>query len=79
LLTNIFYGLVLIASVLLVGLVSAQTTKSEGLSGAIGGGVQSSSKYLPGQEEVLQKYTTWTAVTWMICCLFWYLFANHRL
>lgn len=78
-LSTIFEVLVYITSVVLVALVSAQTTKSEGLSGAIGGGAQSSTRYLPGSEEVLQNYTTWAATAWMLSCFIWFLIANHTI
>lgn len=76
--TQFLLVLVYISSVVLVLLVASQTTKSEGLGGAIGGGLQSSSKYLPGQEEILQKYTTFTAVAWMVCCLLWFLLSSRQ-
>ena len=72
-LSQFLLTLVWISSIILIALVSMQTTKSEGLTGAIGGGLQSNTKYLPGQEEMLQKYTTYAAVSWMICCLLWFI------
>ena len=70
--------IVFVSSIALIGLVAAQTTKSEGLAGAIGGGVQATSKYLPGSEEVLQRYTTYSAIIWMVSCLLWFIVSNHR-
>ena len=64
---------VYVSSVLLVVLVAVQTTKSEGLGGAIGGGLQSNVKYLPGSEENLQRYTTYVASAWMVFCLIWFI------
>ncbi len=78
-LATILQVLVYLTSLVLIGLVSAQTTKSEGLSGAIGGGVQSSTRYLPGSEEVLQNYTTWAATAWMLSCFLWFLVSNHTI
>ncbi len=78
-LVNLLIVLVYLTSLTLVVLVSVQTTKSEGLGDAIGGGLQSSTKYLPGSEEILQRYTTWVAATWMLCCFLWFLASSHPL
>lgn len=75
---NVLLALVYATSIALILLVTAQTTKSEGFSGAIGGGAQASTKYLPGAEEILQRYTTWAAVIWMSSCLLWFLFSSHQ-
>ncbi len=77
-LNNILITLVYLTSITLVALVSMQTTKSEGLAGAIGGGLQSNTKYLPGSEEILQRYTTWVATAWMVSCLLWFLVSGHH-
>ena len=72
---------VYISSIALIGLVAAQTTKSDGISGMLGGGSGGGggrSKYLPGSEEVLQQYTTYTAIIWMASCLIWFIVSNHR-
>jgi protein translocase SecG subunit len=65
-------ALVYLSSIVLIVLVAAQTTKSEGFSGAIGGGAQTTIKYLPGSEDMLTRYTTYVAIFWMACCLLWF-------
>ena len=71
--------LVYISSLVLIVLVTMQTTKSEGLGGGIGGGVQSNTKYLPGSEETLTMYTTYVATAWMICCLCWFIVTSRHI
>ena len=75
--SNILISFVYLSSITLVVLVSMQTTKSEGLGGAIGGGLQSTTKYLPGSEETLQHYTSWVAGVWMVSCFIWFIISNH--
>jgi protein translocase SecG subunit len=76
-LSNFLLVIVYASSIALIGLVAAQTTKSEGLSGAIGGHAQSNTKYLPGSEESLQRWTTYIASIWMFCCLLWFLLSSR--
>ena len=62
-----------ILSLGLISLVMLQTTKSEGLSGTIGGKSSSSFKGKPGMDDKLASLTKWTAIAWMVCGLIVYL------
>jgi preprotein translocase subunit SecG len=50
----------------MIAVILMQTTKSEGLSGTIGGKSTSTFKGKPGTEEKLSAYTKWTAITFMV-------------
>jgi protein translocase SecG subunit len=54
-----------ISALLLIGLVMSQTTKSEGLTGTIGGKMTSSFRGKPGIDEKLANLTKWTAIAFM--------------
>jgi protein translocase SecG subunit len=63
------YGLLVInilTSIFLIGVVMSQTTKSEGLSGTIGGKSQSSFRGKPGLDDKLNMLTKYSAVGWML-------------
>jgi protein translocase SecG subunit len=64
-LTHGLAGLFVIVALLLIGLLAAQTTKQEGLSGSIGGAVQSAYGR-PGTEEQLKRLTGFMAVTFVV-------------
>ena len=64
-LTHTLAGLFLVACVLLVLLLAAQTTKQEGLSGTIGGRVESAYGRL-GAEEQLKRITGVVAVMFVV-------------
>lgn len=64
-LTHGLAGLFLITAILLIALLAAQTTKQEGLSGSIGGAVQSAYGR-PGAEEQLKRITGFMAVTFVV-------------
>ncbi len=49
--------------------VAAQQTKSEGLSGTIGGGSSSSFRG-SRQDEFLARITRYASITWIIVCVF---------
>ncbi len=53
-------------SVALILIVMAQTTKSEGLTGTIGGQVTSSFKGKPGMDEQIRTYTIYISVAWFV-------------
>ena len=53
-------------SVLLIAIVAFQTTKSEGLTGSIGGQVSSSFKGKPGMDEQIRTYTIYVSVAWFV-------------
>ena len=64
-LTHGLAGLFLLCALLLIGLLAVQTTKQEGLSGTIGGRVQSAYGG-PGGEEVLKRWTGVVAVGFVV-------------
>ena len=55
-----------LAAVGMVIVILMQTTKSEGLTGTIGGKASTTFKGKPGTEEKLNTYTRWTAITFMV-------------
>lgn len=55
----------MISGLALIGLVAAQTTKSEGLTGTIGGKMSSSFRGKPGMDEKLAELTKWSAIAFM--------------
>ncbi|MFN2461826.1 MAG: preprotein translocase subunit SecG [Candidatus Velthaea sp.] len=65
-LTHGFAGIFMISAVLLVLLLAAQTTKQEGLSGTIGGRVESAYKGRVGMDKQIQRLTTAVAVTFVL-------------
>ena len=66
-LTHTFAGLFILAAIALVILLAVQTTKQEGLSGTVGGSVQSAYRGRPGSEETLKRVTGWAATAFVIC------------
>ena len=64
-LTHGLGGLFVILAILLVALLAMQTTKQEGLSGTIGGRVESAYGR-PGSEEMLKRWTGMVAVGFVI-------------
>lgn len=64
-LTHTLAAFFVIAALALIALLAAQTTKQEGLSGSIGGAVQSAYGR-PGAEEQLKRITGVTAVAFVI-------------
>ena len=65
-LTHTIAGLFVIAAVLLVVLLAVQTTKQEGLSGTIGGRVESAYKGRLGADEQLKRMTSYVAIGYVI-------------
>jgi protein translocase SecG subunit len=59
-------GIFVISAILLVGLLAVQTTKQEGLTGSIGGRVESSYRGRLGGEELLKRWTGAVAVCFVI-------------
>ncbi|HUV04258.1 MAG TPA: preprotein translocase subunit SecG [Armatimonadota bacterium] len=59
-------GIHLLSSVILIVLVMSQTTKSEGLTGTIGGKMSSSFRGKPGMDEKLAGLTRWCAIAFMV-------------
>jgi protein translocase SecG subunit len=65
-LTHTFAGIFIISAILLVFLLAIQTTKNEGLTGTLGGRVDSAYKGRLGFEGQIQRVTTVIAVTFVI-------------
>jgi protein translocase SecG subunit len=65
-LTHGIAGIFMIAAVSLVALLAVQTTKQEGLSGSIGGQVQSAYRGRLGADEQLKRATGVVAVVFVV-------------
>jgi preprotein translocase subunit SecG len=65
-LTHTLAGLFIVAAVALVGLLAVQTTKQEGLSGTIGGRVDSTYRGRLGFEGQIARVTGIVAVTFVV-------------
>lgn len=65
-LTHSVATLFIICAIGLIVLLAVQTTKQEGLSGSIGGRVESAYRGRLGAEEQLKRLTGWVAVTFVI-------------
>lgn len=61
-LTHTFAGIFVILAVSLVLLLAFQTTKQEGLSGTIGGRVESAYRPRLGFDQQLTRLTSWVAI-----------------
>ena len=57
----------------LIVLVMSQTTKSEGLSGTIGGKMTSSFRGKPGMDDKLADMTKYSAILFMVLSLLLYI------
>lgn len=67
---GVLLGVQFIVSFGLITAILLQTTKSEGLSGTIGGKRESVFKGKKGTEAILDKVTTVLAITFLISSLF---------
>lgn len=68
----------ILTSVFLIGVVMSQTTKSEGLTGTIGGKAQSTFRGKPGLDDKLNLWTKYAAVGWMVSSLLVaYVYISH--
>ena len=65
-LTHGLAGLAILFAIALVLLLAIQTTKQEGLSGTIGGRVESAYRSRPGMEENLKRLTGFIAVSLVV-------------
>ncbi len=65
-LTHIFAGLFVIAALALIVLLAVQTTKQEGLSGTIGGRVDSNYRGRLGMEGQLARITGIAAISFVV-------------
>lgn len=63
---GLFVVLQIISALVLIGIVMSQATKSEGLTGTIGGKAESAFQGKPGIEERLSEITKWAAITFMV-------------
>jgi len=66
-LTHGLAGIFVIAALLLILLLAVQTTKQEGLTGSIGGRVESAYRGRLGAEEQLKRWTGVVAVVFVVC------------
>jgi protein translocase SecG subunit len=64
-LTHSFAGIFIFSAILLIVLLAIQTTKQEGLSGTIGGRVESAYKGRVGMDKQLARFTTGVAITFV--------------
>ena len=72
----LLYGIHVIVSIILIGLVVSQTNKSEGLGVVGGGGGGSTPRGRAGLDEQLDKYTQYTAIVFMVLSTILYLMAT---
>lgn len=68
-LLTIFKIIQIITAIVLIGVVMSQTTKQEGMGGAIGGKAVSSFKGKGGFEEQLERYTMYAAVAFFVASM----------
>lgn len=61
-----FIALQLISAIALITIIMSQATKSEGLSGTIGGKSESAFQGKPGFEDRLSEITKWAAIFFMV-------------
>jgi protein translocase SecG subunit len=59
-----------LAALVLVGLLMSQATKSEGLTGTIGGKADAVFRGKPGTEEKLAELTKWSAIVFIVISAF---------
>jgi protein translocase SecG subunit len=63
---RILWGIQTAISIVLIIVVAMQTTKSEGLTGTIGGQMTPSFKGKPGMEERMRSWTVYISVAWFV-------------
>ncbi len=74
--TTILIIIQMLSALILIGLVMSQTTKSEGLTGTIGGKMTSSFRGKPGLEDKLADLTKWSAIGFMVTSALVYFFKS---
>ena len=74
---NLIQALFLVSTILLIALMSAQTTKTEGLSGSIGGRAESAYHGRLGLDQQMTRLTTFTASAWIVLAVAFF-FATPR-
>ncbi|HZV79717.1 MAG TPA: preprotein translocase subunit SecG [Candidatus Binatus sp.] len=65
--------LFLVATVVLIALMSVQTTKTEGLSGTIGGRAEAAYRGRLGLDQQITRVTTFTAYSWFVLAIIFFL------
>ena len=68
----------MLSAVGLITLVMSQTTKSEGLSGTIGGKTSASFRGKPGLDDKLADLTKWCAIAFMVASALVYYMSSSR-
>ena len=68
-LTHTFAGIFIISALLLIVMLAIQTTKQEGLSGTIGGRVESAYRPRLGFDQQLARFTSFVALTFVFFAL----------
>jgi protein translocase SecG subunit len=68
-LINLLMAVQIASTVILLTLVALQTTKSEGLSGTIGGKMTSTFRGKPGKDELFSIWTQRVAIAFFVCTL----------
>lgn len=63
---TVLIAIQMLSALALIGLVMSQTTKSEGLTGTIGGKASSSFRGKPGIDDKLAGLTKWCAIAFMV-------------
>lgn len=61
-----FTALQMVSALALIAIIMSQATKSEGLSGTIGGKTESAFQGKPGFDDRLGEITKWAAVFFMV-------------
>lgn len=64
--THTFAGFFIVSAVLLIVLLAVQTTKQEGLSGTIGGRVESAYRTRLGLDKQIERITTAVAISFVL-------------
>lgn len=63
---TVLIAIQMLSALALIGLVMSQTTKSEGLTGTIGGKASASFRGKPGIDDKLAGLTKWCAIAFMV-------------
>lgn len=66
----------ILSALILITLVMLQTTKSEGLTGTIGGKMSSTFRGKPGLDEKLANLTKWSAIAFMAASALTYIISS---
>ncbi|HEY6487230.1 MAG TPA: preprotein translocase subunit SecG [Candidatus Cybelea sp.] len=69
-LTHTLAGIFIVAAIAMIALLAVQTTKQEGLTGTIGGRVETAYRGRLGADEQLKRWTGVAAVTFVVVAFF---------